>query len=377
MKAKQAILILSGYNIRALIAFCRWASARGIAFHIVASSGDDPILLTKYKNCVAFVRSSSDLRAEYVAEWVEHLFREHAYNRILVLPSSEYLNRFLLSKKGELESAGCCVPLVDEGLYLRLSNKHSFAALCSSYGLGVPLELGSLPSAPPFVAKPRNYLSRTGRKLIPHLVNTRQDLERFLREEDGEDFFYQEYVPGRSLYLLACLRDNGNDVLFSQENLMQQARGGSIILARRSDFHETPTARQYISMLRTLKFKGLIMIEVRHDESSGRHCMIEANPRLWGPMQLAVDNGIDLFGAFLSDQGMNMGSSDSPPPPADKFYFWSGGLHPQAHPVCFHHYSSEQFVRDLPSLWRHDLFLRQDTLDLHRHELGTNPLREY
>lgn len=110
MKAKHAVLAISGYNTRAVIAFCRWANARNVPFHLVAFSGDDPIFLTKYKAHVAFIRPTLELRAELFIEWTESLLREHGYGQILVLPSTEYLNRFLLSQREDLEKAGCQVP---------------------------------------------------------------------------------------------------------------------------------------------------------------------------------------------------------------------------------------------------------------------------
>lgn len=373
MKTQQAVLIISGYNIRAVIAFCRWADRHDVAFHIVASSNTDPILLTMYRARVAFIRSSQELRTDQFAEWTVALFSKHGYKRMLVLPSTEHLNRFLLSHRKTLEDCGCLVPLVDETLYICLSDKQSFATLCSSYGLDIPCGYDAHPPPYPFVAKPRKYLSFTGKQLIPQLINSPERFARFIHEEDEADYFFQEYVPGRSLYLLACLRKNGEAVLFSQENLMQQAHGGSIILASASDFHHTPVASRYISMLCDLKFSGMIMIEIRHDESSGRHCMIEANPRLWGPIQLPIDNGIDLFGTMLVDQGLQVASHSSSSL-GNNFYFWSGGIRPEAQPISYHQYSCEQFVRDLPDLWRQDIFLREDTLELHYHEHGTASL---
>ena len=44
------------------------------------------------------------------------------------------------------------------------------------------------------------------------------------------------------------------------------------------------------------------MVEVKH--LSNKNYMIEANPRFWGPSQLFVDAGINLFEAFLVDNGL-------------------------------------------------------------------------
>jgi hypothetical protein len=172
---------------------------------------------------------------------------------------------------------------------------------------------------------------------------------------------------GRSYYLLAYIQKNGADILFSQENLMQQTRGGSIILAKASDFHQTPVAQRYVEMLHDLGFTGLIMVEVRLDESDGCYFMIEANPRLWGPLQFSIDNDIDLFGAMLRDYGFEI-SQPKPTPLLANHYFWSGGITQESQPITYHNYSGNQFVEELPDLRPQDIFLRSDTFDLFLNE---------
>jgi len=39
----QAVIVISGYNIRAVIAFCRWATAHDVNYHVVARSKEDPV----------------------------------------------------------------------------------------------------------------------------------------------------------------------------------------------------------------------------------------------------------------------------------------------------------------------------------------------
>ena len=55
-------------------------------------------------------------------------------------------------------------------------------------------------------------------------------------------------------------------------------------------------------MLIQIGYYGLIMIEVKIQD--GEYYMIEANPRLWGPSQLILDAGMDLFHRFALDNGL-------------------------------------------------------------------------
>ncbi len=369
MNCNQAVLIFSGYNVRGVIAFCRWATLNDISFHIIAANKNDQIFLTDYKNQVVFIRESSKLQLGDFNKWVDKLCDIHGYHRVLILPTTEYLNRFLIHHRNEFEREKCCVPLVEKKLYISISDKSSFADICHSYGLDIPEATNHIHEQFPFVAKPRTYQNVNNKQLIPYLINDGHDLAGFLEQEDAEDFFYQEYVVGRSIYLLAYCRQDKRDILFSQENLMQQTGGKSIILAKPSNFHETSIAQAYVNMLHDIGFFGLIMIEVRFDQAQDRCTMIEANPRLWGPLQLAVDNNIDLFGAMLKDYGFLIQPSDSSGE-GGKNYFWSGGISNKAQPIAYHNYSGEQFVVDFSTLRTQDLFFRTDTFNLFVEEAG-------
>jgi hypothetical protein len=52
MKNRPEFIVFSGFNNRAVIAFCRAATKHGVPFHIVARCGADPIPQTSYGNKV-------------------------------------------------------------------------------------------------------------------------------------------------------------------------------------------------------------------------------------------------------------------------------------------------------------------------------------
>jgi predicted ATP-grasp superfamily ATP-dependent carboligase len=211
-------------------------------------------------------------------------------------------------------------------------------------------------------------MSDKGKQLIPHLITSKKERDKFTQEENPDEYFFQHLIQGQSIYLLAYIGKNGTNVLSSQENLMQQARGGSIILAKASSFHQSSIATQYISMLNDLNFTGPIMIELRLDKISGQCFMIEANPRLWGPMQFTVDNNVDIFGSMLREFNYNIPiNSNKITEPSH--YFWSGGISPDSEPIVFHNYSSEMFIKDFSILRKQDIYLKKDTIELYINEL--------
>lgn len=371
---RQAVLVLAGYNIRAVVAFCRWATSHQIDFHIVARNNADLIFLTNYKVKVDFVRNSNELSPKDFNQWKKILCERCGYDRILILPSTEYLNRFLVEHQVEIEDENLLIPLAEASVYRQISDKYSFSKLCQSYNLDVPEEFSSIPERLPFVAKPRKYLSGAGKQLVPQLVCDLDDLHKFQKNECAEDYFFQQFVSGRSLYLLACIQLNKEDVLFSQENLVQQACGGSIILAKRSDFHLTKVAQRYVSMLHDINFYGPIMIEVRYETATNRYFMIEANPRLWGPLQFAIDNCVDILGTWLRGYGFTPHTQVQTILATD-FYYWSGGIAHGTKPLKFHNYSCNEFMDDYCSFKAQDIFFRQDTLGLYCHEHGSGAFR--
>ncbi|TWU47536.1 carbamoyl phosphate synthase-like protein [Rubripirellula tenax] len=357
--------------MRAVVAFCRKATALNVPFCLVASSPGDPIFQTQYSGSVVLTRQTNDLCIADMQNWFHEILVSKSLDRLMVLPTSEFLNRFLLDHKAELEDAGHSVPLVDKQLYNRISDKQSFVKICADHGLVVPQEFIDQPAKLPFVAKPKRYAAvKTGRQLKPWLISSESDLQKFQAVESPGEFFFQEFVVGKSVYLLYFVSQDDKHVVYSQENLIQQSNGGSIVVATQSSEHSEPIAQQYLDMFKSLGYSGPVMVELKVTEDN--HVMIEANPRFWGPLQFVVDSGVPIIESFLSANGFSLPTNAVSPLPAshgnDVRYFWSGGMSKSAQPFVFHNYNANRFVDDFPDLKRHDVFLRDDTINLYLSE---------
>lgn len=368
----EAFLVFSGFNQRAVVAFLRVLERHRIDYGIIAAGSEDSIFLSAYRERVIETRTSLALDLNSLRGTVARA-RDRLVGRDLILaPSTEALNRFCLANRRELESLGLRIPLVDLDLYERISDKRPFSELCCSHGIRIPAELDSPRSAPlPFVAKPKSYDVATG--LRPVLVLTEDDRQSFLADHDEAAYYFQEFVTGRSLYLLLFIAADGRVAAFSQENLIQQPGGKSIVAAVASEFHRTAEADRYVRMLRAVGFHGLVMVEVRQH---GDDCyMIEANPRFWGPSQLFVDAmEEDLFDAFLADLGL---SDVRAKPRRGHRYFWHGGLvearRGGSGPV-FHDYDDEMLARDMSDWLAADVYRRPDTVEIYSMEVtGSQP----
>lgn len=323
---EKIFLVPSGYNFRAVLAFCRALAEAGHAPALVAAGADDPVFQTRFARSVVFTRTTRSLELPDFATAIAAARARSGATRCVLAPTSEYLVRWALRQRDDLAALGCDLPLPGERVYLQVTDKASFTAFCCDRGLPVPAELSS-PSSLPCVAKPRWNVAPEGTSLYPWLLRTREDLHRFARESQTSHFFFQEWVHGRSLYLFFHLPRSGRATVFSQENLAQQPGGKSVLLARVARLHEDAgLVQRWEAALRAAGFHGLVMLELRQ-RADGDCVLIEANPRLWGPLQLCVDACPPLLRAYIEE---HVGRAPAARPTgairSTGRYGWSGGF---------------------------------------------------
>lgn len=313
------ILIFSGYNPRAVITFCRLATHYNLDFDIIASSNEDDILKTDYIKNVKLVRNTKNLDINTICEIID------LYNgqSLFILPSTEYLNRILISNKDLLSKKNTLFGLVDADIYELISDKIQFNNLCKEYEIQVPFEYESIPEKVPFVIKPKTYFGSDNTISVPYIAFDTSDLQKYLSTKNIKDFYFQEYVVGDSIYFLFYFTKDSKYSVFSQQNYIQQSNGGSILFAKSSNHYMDSIVNKFTKMFKDIGFYGLVMVELR--KNNDNWVMIEANPRLWGPSQLILDSGMDLLDLFLLD---NMLINQIKPKTflLDTQYIWSGGI---------------------------------------------------
>lgn len=297
----RSLLLFSGSNDRAVHAIARTARQCGENYQIIAWGAGDRMLQGQHREAVCAIREGPRLDTDLLRDWIAKARRKAPDDTFVIVPSSEFLNWFLLGlDDAQRRLLGVDIPLVDRALYSRLTNKGSATELLSAAGVRVPRRLqGFIPENLPMVAKPTCNLGSDGRVLYPHLLRTREELDAFLRDEGTEDFFCQQFIQGRSHYLLAYLTSEGEVFSSSQINLAQQPKGKSILLARTNHFSQSPTSQATVDLLRKIGFRGFAMVEFIVDGAGP--CFIEVNPRPWGPLQLCADHRCGIIEAFLGE----------------------------------------------------------------------------
>ncbi|MCQ8130089.1 hypothetical protein, partial [Methylomonas rivi] len=154
----KAVIIFSGYNMRALYAFIRTLEKQLIPYCIISSSTDDEIYKTAYKNKVVSVRREKHLDLDDVIFCIKQAQEKIKYNYYLIAPSTEALNRFILSHENLFHDLSCEIPLVEKKLYEEISNKYSFGKTCEKHNIKTPRQYDFSNITIPCVAKPKKYI---------------------------------------------------------------------------------------------------------------------------------------------------------------------------------------------------------------------------
>ena len=371
-ESQKCVIVFSGFNQRAIIAFLRTLKKDNLNYAIIAKSETDNIFLTEYANNVLAVRRSVPLDLDDIIESIKAVQNKCNMDKYIIAPTSEALNRFLVEHRECFSKIGCEIPLVDRDLYEAISNKYSFGEICSRNGICAPKELSfNEINILPVVAKPKKYFSAFTKKILsPQIISNSQELTSFSKEQNIDDYYFQEFITGKSLYLLYYFSKCGKIYKFSQENLIQQPDGKSMVAAISSDFHNSSESEKYERMFNDLNFFGLVMIEVK--QQNRINYMIEANPRFWGPSQLFVDSGINFFEAFLHDFGI----LDEPPkynePTEIIRYFWFGGIievNKQKKQLKYYQGNEIDLMYSLPMWLQSDVYRRVDTIYIFKEEV--------
>lgn len=369
------IVIFSGYNQRAVVAFLRCLARNHIEdYVIVAASNQDTILKTSYKDKVFCIRKNKELDRKEICNILGTIHKQYAADSLLIPPSTEALNRFLLKYRRILETLQCVIPLVDMTLYETISDKENFWNLCRRNDLAVPPTIVlSKVYTEPYVAKPKHYRAKDGNTYSPILVQTLEEHKNFQSKYDWDDFTYQKYILGDSYYILYYFARDGRVYRFSQENYAQQPNGKSILAAEASDIHEKDIAQKYQELFQKVNYFGFVMVELRENE--GEYYMIEANPRFWGPSQLFVDARVPFFEAFLKDYNYISRINESEIN-YDAKYLWSGGFRDgqsiNSQNCVWFGNGRQKVIEEWKEFREMDIYYRSDTMGVFDEERSGN-----
>jgi predicted ATP-grasp superfamily ATP-dependent carboligase len=161
-----------------------------------------------------------------------------------------------------------------------------------SAGQALPHDFSSIPL--PVVIKPRISSGSFG---IAY-VKRKEDLMPFYQKVHGRYPFplIQEWVPdGGGAFGFSALFDEASNVkaAFVHKKLrMYPVQGGPSTL--REGVEHPQVMELGLSLLKSLNWTGVGMVEFKVDPRDGVPKLMEVNPRFWGSLELAIVSGVDF-----------------------------------------------------------------------------------
>jgi predicted ATP-grasp superfamily ATP-dependent carboligase len=104
----------------------------------------------------------------------------------------------------------------------------------------------------------------------------------------------QEYIPGQNGFGYFGFFQNGRETgHFMHERLMQFPKeGGPSVVARA--IRSSPIRELGRSLLESLNWHGVAMVEFKRSDTDGKFYLMEINPKLWGSLDLAIQSGCNF-----------------------------------------------------------------------------------
>lgn len=161
----------------------------------------------------------------------------------------------------------------------------------------------------PLVVKTRRGNSSKGVRVVSNLAEAVAAVAEFVQAADlpAEAWpLFQEFVDGE-VYGCCFIADQGEvRAAFTERYLRcKDGRLGTSVFREPSDWREPE--REVVKLAASLGWSGIGHCDFIRDRKTGRAILLEINPRLWGAVRLAVDNGFHFPTAAV---GLARGESD-------------------------------------------------------------------
>jgi predicted ATP-grasp superfamily ATP-dependent carboligase len=299
---KPTALVLDGEH-RAALAVVRSLGRRGVSVHVASSV---PRSLAGGSHFAASESLVPDpiLGAQAYATTIARL--SIACDARVIMPVTEASILALLEYPDLLGPMR--IASSDLGRFRRATDKAAVLALASQLDIDVPAQwaiegaqdIEAIPEGHyPLVVKPaRSVVTSVAgrRKVTVQYANDREELAEIIHRlgADAGPFLLQERIsgPGVGVFLL---RWNGRVLAsFAHRRIREKPPSGGVSVCCESIMAPPELVQRSIRLLDALEWDGVAMVEYKRDLRTGRHFLMEINPRFWGSLQLAVDSGVDF-----------------------------------------------------------------------------------
>jgi predicted ATP-grasp superfamily ATP-dependent carboligase len=309
----KSVLLTDGHW-RKTLAVVRSLGRRGI--HVTV--GERTLLNTSFfsKYCNRCIIYPSPRR--YPDQFIQFLLEEVERNRYDCLLPMEEETLLLLAR---------CQSEISKYTYLLIPDLKKIEFVRDKRNLIQFAEKQGIPVPRTFYSPPTPYLPRQGRGegeayvIKPRIssgsfgiayVRSKEDLISAYQKVHAKYPYplIQEWIPdGGGVFGLSALFDEVSNVkaAFVHKKLrMYPVQGGPSTL--REGVHHPQVMELGLSLLKSLNWRGVAMVEFKLDPRDGIPKLMEVNPRFWGSLQLAIASGVDFpYFILRMAQGENFG----------------------------------------------------------------------
>ncbi|MGZ8997769.1 MAG: carboxylate--amine ligase [Allosphingosinicella sp.] len=134
-------------------------------------------------------------------------------------------------------------------------------------------------------------------------------MERALADGAWSDCLVERYFPGVGIGV-SVLAAKGKIVQAYQHRRLHQSTDTGVSTSRISEAVDPALLRDVERLAEAAVLDGVAMFEFRRNRSSGKHVLLEVNPRFWGSLPLAIAAGAD-FPAMLYEQRCGRNASST------------------------------------------------------------------
>jgi predicted ATP-grasp superfamily ATP-dependent carboligase/protein-tyrosine-phosphatase len=294
--------LVLGHDTRAFLSVIRSLGRAGIEVHVAWFEEGAPALRSRYVATNHRIPGYGPGGAEW-KDALKVLMRRERFD--LVLPCDDQCGLPLAAHRAELERWGrICLP--DAEALEVLGDKLKTTDLARSLGLPVPREaivsnrrqMTSVRErfAPPLILKPpTSYtLADVEAKRMVRRADSWEEVDVLLSEMTAKGpVAVQELCRGVGIGVELLLSEGVPLLAFQHVRLHEPLHGGGSSYRR-----GVPVSNELLdaslTLLGTLRYTGVAMVEFKREPETGRWVLLEINPRFWGSLPLALASGADF-----------------------------------------------------------------------------------
>jgi predicted ATP-grasp superfamily ATP-dependent carboligase len=290
------VLVTDGRS-RASLAIVRSLGRKGIK----VTSGEAFVCSSFYSKYAdkKLVYPAPDKQPDLFLEKIMETIKKDTYD--VIIPVRDDANLILSKHKKEL-SHFTKVPIADYDTLMKGRDKAQTLKIAIDNDIPCPQtcfieddsELNEIMNELkfPVVIKPNRS---SGSRGIEYVQSPKELAQAYCEVQNkyGEAMI-QEFIPQGGAYGVSMLFNHGEPrAIFTHKRLREYPNSGGPSTLRESV--RFPEIEEYATtLLETLNWHGVAMVEFRVDPRDGKPKLMEINPRFWGSLQLATYSGVDF-----------------------------------------------------------------------------------